>query len=328
MKKLIYLIILISLVLFSGPSVGQTLIAVQNESTSSFYNSLDSAIINATNGDYIYLPGGSFKITVPIEKQLNIIGAGHNPDSCAATGITVVVGNFNINSGSDHGSLTGLKIGGEIIFTTNENQFINYYSIERCNIMGVYLTPRSSNILINECIVTGIIQGEYAQGFQLSKCIVEAGSISNFDSNAYFINNIFIESETLYNVSGCSFRNNIFLNSAGNSTGYTNTYQNNLFNGVYSFIGNQILLNNITGPVSTLFKNQSETVFDYKQDYHILDTSPAHNAGTDGTDLGIYGTGSPWKEGSLPSNPHIQSKTISTVNGNLNVKIKVAAQDY
>ena len=286
------------------------------------------AITNATNGDYIYLPGGSFKITVPIDKLLNIIGAGHNPDSCAASGITVIVGDFNIKSGSDHGSLSGLKIGGAITFTTNENQFLNYYSIDRCNIKDVYISPRSSNIIINECVVTGSIDGGNAQGFQLSKCIVEGSGISAFDSNAYFINNIFIGSKYLI-VSGCSFRNNIFLSSVTYYQNvFQNTFQNNLFNGGYTLGGNQILLNNIIVPVSTLFVNQSGTAFDYKQDYHILTDSPAHNAGTDGTDLGIYGTSSPWKEGSVPSNPHIQSKSISTVNGNLNIKIKVAAQDH
>lgn len=340
MKK-ITSIALFGLILFlSRPTNAQTMIAVTNETGSTFYTSLDLAITNAKSGDYIYLPGGSFTISVPINKQLQIVGVGHNPDSCAVTGITQVTGNFTIKSGSDHGSITGIKIDA-ITFTVGATEpIINYYSIERCNIGGlIFLSSKSSNILINECVIrSSYIIGYNTQGFQMSKCIIETNDIRNFDSNAYFINNIFIFTQTgssigFDGITNCYVRNNIFLSSVRDA-GYqpncpNNLFQNNLFNsGVGYFQSSNLFRNNITGPVTPLFKNQSGKIFDYKQDYHILDTSPAHNAGTDGTDLGIYGTGSPWKEGSVPSNPHIQSKSISTVNGNLNVKIKVAAQDY
>ena len=64
--------------------------------------------------------------------------------------------------------------------------------------------------------------------------------------------------------------------------------------------------------------------------FHLRPGCLGKNAGTDGTDLGIYGGSFPWKNGSLPPNPHIQTKNISSATdpiGNLNVNIKVKAQE-
>jgi len=325
MKNLYFLTILALFV--HGNSKAQTLIAVTNATGSSFYTTLDSAIVHSVAGDYIYLPGGNFTISKPITKKLQIVGVGHNPDSCAITGITQVTGNFTINSGSDHGSITGFKIWGDISFTLTTGQAINYYSVERCNFGSVTLATLSSKILINECVIHGNIGGNNSQGFLLSKCIVEGTYISGFVANTFINNNIFLSGFN-YPTSGCDFKNNIFI-SSGPTPGNTALYQNNSFtNSVISLYNCH---NNIVGSAADLFKNKTKAGFDYDQDYHILSTSTAHNAGTDGTDLGIYGTSSPWKEGSVPNNPHLQrlrSKTVSTLNGNLDVKTKVAAQDY
>ena len=244
MKRNIYIGLLSSVMFLVNPTYAQTLIAVQNDNGSTFYTSLNSAITNATSGDYIYLPGGSFEISVPIDKQLQIIGVGHNPDSCAVTGISQVIGNISILNGSNHGSITGLKISGSISFGAQPNDVsISYYAIERCNIGGnVVLATKSSEILVKECVIQGFIRGNNTQGFQLSKCIVEGKEFENpgvegcviqhFDSNAYFTNNIFIGWQTsLWFVVNCSFRNNIFRTYAGNRGGNSNNlFQNNLFN--------------------------------------------------------------------------------------------------
>lgn len=341
MKKITFLT-LIGFIFFLATTKAQSPIAVQNESGSSFYSMLDEAITNAIAGDYIYIPSGVFTISVPIDKQLQIFGVGHNPDSCAVTGITMVTGNILIINGSDHGLITGIKISGNISFGAQPNDVsINYFAIERCNIGGtINLASRSSNILINECILRGPLIGNNTQGFQMSKCIIEplpSGiNLYSFDSNAYFNNNIFLPSNGVNqdirfaSINNCYIKNNVFLSRVydGANTCINNLFQNNLFLGPINIpVGTNLYRGNINGGVTILFVNRSGFVFDYKHDYHIKTDSPAHNAGTDGTDLGIYGTGNPWKEGSLPTNPHIQSKSISTVDGNLNVKIKVAAQN-
>jgi hypothetical protein len=53
--------------------------------------------------------------------------------------------------------------------------------------------------------------------------------------------------------------------------------------------------------------------------------------GTDATQIGLYGSVFPYKDGAVPINPHIQAKTIAPVTnsiGELNIDIKVAAQNY
>lgn len=75
--------------------------------------------------------------------------------------------------------------------------------------------------------------------------------------------------------------------------------------------------------------NAPTAEFSYQYDFNLQIQSPGINAGTDGTDIGIYGGAFPWKEGSIPINPHIQTKTISSTtdpSGNLPVNIKVMTQ--
>ncbi len=68
--------------------------------------------------------------------------------------------------------------------------------------------------------------------------------------------------------------------------------------------------------------------FDFSQNYHLK--SPSTYAGFNNEGVGVYGGTVPLKEGQLPINPHIISKTIApnTDNsGNLNINIKVKAQN-
>ena len=129
------------------------------------------------------------------------------------------------------------------------------------------------------------------------------------------------------------FENNIFvftyhLNYVSNSN-----FLNNSFNEEITFpYGTNVGTNNFPYyGISGTFLNADGGQFSYSKDYHLQESFPGKNGGTDGTDIGIYGGQYPWKEGSIPFNPHIQLKNISgntDQNGNLNVNIKVAAQDH
>jgi len=86
----------------------QDLIAVQNSSAPSFFLILDSAIIHSHDGDTLYIPGGIWNITKPIDKRLNLIGVGYHPDSSIATFPTTLYGNITLVTGASNGSLTGV----------------------------------------------------------------------------------------------------------------------------------------------------------------------------------------------------------------------------
>jgi hypothetical protein len=100
----------------------------------------------------------------------------------------------------------------------------------------------------------------------------------------------------------------------------TNSFQNNL-----SLNCDSVFVNaSFTSSVGC-GKNYTE-LYDYK----LKTTCPGKNAGTDGSDIGIYGGNYPWKEGGVPFTPHYQFKKVNgTTNssGNLPIQIKVKAQD-
>jgi hypothetical protein len=76
--------------------------------------------------------------------------------------------------------------------------------------------------------------------------------------------------------------------------------------------------------------NQSGGYYNYSNNYHLKNGCIGLNAGTDGHDVGVYGGIFPWKDGSVPHNPHVIFKNISGYtdpNGNLQLNIKVKAQE-
>ena len=352
MKKLVVIVI----VAFTSNIFcidAQNLIAVQNSNTPTFYTSLDSAIVHAVNGDTIYIPGGNFALNTNISKRLHIIGVGHNPDSTLVTNPTIinVTSSLNLITGASGGSLMGIKLNGNILFGNNSNQPISNYTVGRCYISSQNFSITSfSNASNNNLFFENIF--------------IAANGNPNIDmSNAssnYFYNNIF--SGTINGVSalrsigvGSIFKNNIFIDGNNcylNGISYS-IFENNIFrNGtlIYSacndnIFNNNLFVNNINFPLATnntgsnnivnqtatsIFVNQSGNTFTYTQDYHLQPTCPGKNAGRDGTDVGIYGGMYPWKSGSIPSNPHIQTMKIASqtdANGSLNVNIKVKAQD-
>ncbi len=80
---------------------------------------------------------------------------------------------------------------------------------------------------------------------------------------------------------------------------------------------------------ASIFVDYSTTGFSYANDYHLKDDCPGKGYGTDGYDLGIYGSRYPFKDGGLPTIPHYLSSQISTElnsEGKLPVDIKVQAQ--
>ncbi len=318
---------------FGFSSQAQNLIAVQNGIKVQFYASLDSANVHASDGDTLYLPGGSYG-SLTVDKRLHIIGVGHNPDSTKATARTIMQG-LILNSGAANGSVTGIYFHGSIIF----NSGFKGYTISRCHILGYITKAAPVKTDSNISVTQNIIEGNF--------------DFSRF-SNSLISNNIL---ETLVYVSNSVFKNNILLLSSRNySYQYLNFNNCRIENNIgYPFgatIENSILNNNINigsngssgtnqgsgnflgiGAFHSIFVNYDSLTMTgeniYKADFHLALHSPYKNAGTDGTDIGIYGGTFPWKEGSIPYNPHIQKNSVSgttDANGNLKVNIKAEAQ--
>lgn len=321
---------------------GQATFAVIQGATSAFYSNIDSALINASPGATIYLPSGIFTISgevANLTQELHLVGVGYNPDSTVATGITRITNDLSFFGGSDNSSVIGIDIGSIYIDINVQNIFIN-----RCQIASVTLTGGASSnnkIVLSECIVLNTVTtttGFAANSTMNATNTIFQSQVNNM-SDSQFVNCIFLySSATMYVLAtelNSIFNNCIFLTSTqyiNGCVGCNNEFTNNLFVNAEPLFNGDLDLNNIKGVLtSNIFVDQLSNTYNYKHDYHLKPSCPGINAGTDGTDVGIFGSITPFKVGGLPVNPHISLKQIGTVtdqNGNLPVNIKVVAQDH
>jgi len=359
MKKIILSIATV-VSFISNDIQSQSLIAVENSSSgSSFYKFLDQAITNAQSGDVIYLPGGSFSMgSVHINKTLTIIGVGHHPDSTLATNQTIITGNIPIDEGAHNLHLEGLYVTGSISLTPQEQA--NDVMIRRCNVNVITNNGSHFSQFQNDStfsngwqIVHSIVRGDIEMGnfknFTMSGNII-AGRIFNAFFGGIIENNIFLynsqSNHFMDNVRNSTFKNNIFLHSWEMSYpayacynppcgSYDNVFLNNSFcmGGQNTYLENGVtaisLNNRFDADPAAIFINAIGNTFSYANNYHLDATFSASILGSDATEIGIYGSSNPYKEGAVPMNPHIQTKTIApstTPNGLLNVNIKVGAQ--
>ena len=316
-----------------------------------FATTFSDAVTNAPAGSTIYIPGGVFNTdNIEITKELTIIGAGHNIDSTGATGITYLVGNLEFAQDSDNSFLTGVSLNGILYIAHNNSETVSNIRVARCSIsttVSIATATGSSvsnisfkeNIIGNSNIMKSIEGGNISNSSSVSfsNCIINGyiGSIKN-----YLIKNCIIlghtNSSPPYLISGVdnsTFENNIFTynNSATvtvNSSG--NIFNNNLFVSGSNQNGGTYSNSMINVSIDELFVNYSSGIFNYENDFHLKPACVGVNAGTDGTDVGIYGTDEPFKEGSLPFNPHIYFKDIAPVtnpDGSLQIEIKARVLD-
>jgi hypothetical protein len=316
----------------------QNLVVVQNGSKVSFHTQVKAAITAATSGDTIYIPGGNWNIggIVPlyINKELHIIGTGHNPAYTQAGGICYLDGTIYLNSGASKGSLTGVLLSGGFGRLTAYLDSVVNYSLTRTRINGaVGLSSGFSWSMFAENVFDSSIDGRYATNNVFSNNIF-ASVVGNFSIGNMFKNNIWMNiSNNSLTFSYSVFDNNIIFSGAKMGSVANSVFNNNLFVDNISFPwGTNTGSNNIVGQAqSSVFVSQTGNTFNYTHDYHLQASCPGNDAGKDATDIGIYGGVYPWKEGSIPFNPHVESVNVApstNSSGNLKVNIQVEAQDH
>lgn len=320
-------------------SMAQKTIAVLSGTSWSFYTDFSTALNQCASGSTIYLPGGNFVLSQSsdtINKSIAIIGVGHYPDSTNATGKSVLQGNLFFSSGGQNIYLEGVDITGDLQ-PIGTSVVINNVRFQRSRIRGsIYLTNGNayfSEISFNECVVDYRVYS--GSNVRFEKCIL----LNYFSNclNCYFENNVFLYNGGSFNnvlngFSFCELNNNIFANTSPIFYSSDNNVCRNNSMALTGMGGsNTTEINSITNiTLNNTFVNVPSNGFNYNYDYHLLSTSTGKNAGTDGTDIGIYGTTYPYKPSAVPANPHISTKVISpssAPNGTLPVNIRVIAQD-
>ena len=275
-------------------------------------------------------------------QQLTIFGAGHHPDVTTATFETTISGSFILGENADAFKLEGVYITGNIHLGNGNDISVNDIIIKRCrfgdlNAYGTADTNTSNNNIFVENIINQIYDCRNLRSSSFFNNIFEVASYQPI-WDLYFVNNIFNHSDTYstitptHNATNCVFQNNIFLHEGYNVVvGADNTFENNII--CYTATGlvlgtDPTVVNTYIMTRADVLVNQTDALFDYAHDYH-LQTGVETNLGTDGSETGIYGGVYPWKDYSIPTNPHISSKTISGASdssGNIQVDINVHAQ--
>jgi len=328
------------------------------------YADVQAAITAAAAGDTIFVHGTQF--TYPdftINKRLVVIGAGYNSNNQFnyATRVnniglirdaglqdasgTVITGFYVTTGISPSGTLAVNNITifrnqiGYILYTYGNSSTLGSNWVIYNNILtyvyggsGGSLTASSSNITIQNNFITA--------------------SINNFSMSSVLIDhNVFQGADKLASVYYATITNNIFVMTAGTIMATTvtgNTFNNNL--SLLVTVGTTAPTNSFLGGPNTgagnfvavdpKFTNVSNfNSFSFSYDYRLLATSPVHNAGTDGTDLGAYGGARPFPSGGpsgggddtspLPSIPqvtdvNIQNATLQPGTPlNVNVKARI-----
>lgn len=335
MKKL--LVVLMLCISFFTVLSQSAVILQHNGSNTSFYSNaaFQNAYAAAVSGDTIYLPGGYFPPPPDIDKKLAIIGVGHNPDSTIDNKPTVISGNITLNENADGCFITGMKVEGYVRVPGSIG--VDNLSISRLFITDRFLIEGGKWSIIGsirECIILGEINGAGMDQFSITNNIF--GYRFYYAKNSIISNNVFLRGDAigsgfrvLYYLDNCLIRNNVLYNVVYDWVGMvSNQFQNNVFANEPGMGGNYASGNFFNVNMANLFVSYDNSEFKYTHNFHL--NTPASYTGTDATQAGLFGTTKPWKVGSIPMNPHIQTKTIAEnadADGKIQVQIKVAAQN-
>lgn len=348
------IILLFASLLLCGSSFAQSVTALHSGGNVTYYDG-PSGLINAaaaaSDGDTIYLPGGTVTGTA-INNSVVLVGVSFFGDSTVATGSSIVSGGMSLTT--DSIQLWGIEVTGGSVSVLNNSDYIELY---RCRI-GASFTANGSLadscefIKARQCVfesTIGLVKSKHAN---FANCIFEhrliGGSTSTGSIEAttsFFSNNIFMYNSytsggygtysPIMGFDGILLQNNIFL---GGSTKEFHVLTNgSILNNIFVSSNLYYYTNSNSGnwagvSQSSIWVSQSGVSYNESHDYNLQ--SPGTYLGTDSTQVGIYGGGNagadPWKDGVIPFNPHISSATIDpTTNssGQLPVNIKVIAQD-
>ncbi|HPE56602.1 MAG TPA: hypothetical protein P5514_06690 [Bacteroidales bacterium] len=322
------------------------------------YTSIGAAVSAASNGDTIYIHPSSVSYgNVNVNKQLVLIGPGHYPEYTGGTGATL--NEISLLTGSTGTVLTGLKITRidcDIWQLVNDITISNNYLAGAGQISGAGGDGAGSNnwliegnVIIEEegcggCVVINLGGGGlgpssnwiFRNNFIQTKASNSTHLFANLNSTAIIENNIIFHRNTQpifqTSVSGAEFRNNIFWASNSGFSDFTLNANNVLFMNNITFHSNGTLVvlpgtDNIDNTDPEFVSAGTNPTWSYDKDYAISSTSPAHNAGTDGTDLGIYGANFPFRMEGYPQDfPRLQwfqvSNTVVPQGGTLEINLK------
>lgn len=326
MKQVLSTISICLLALFSNAQQSPIMVCNTAGSSCNPYYNLDSAYFYAVAGDIIYLPGGVFTLNQNISKQVQLIGAGSHVDSTAVTGITTINGNITFTPSGSNSTLEGIYMSGNILTTGGA---VSNLSIKHMNFHKAAGSFTSCNFKWSVFRTGSQSDNDFNNG------------INNTVTNCFLYGLYNFHSGIVDQCTGIYYSENWNFSTVKNSILYYNGYSyfgqygsnNTISNNVYhTSCGSQCINriynnNNIQESVTNTMVIGSITISNFK----VKSTSVAKTASQTGGECGAYGGSFPYKEGAVPSNPHLFLKNISSItnaNGDLPVQVKSRAEDY
>lgn len=336
----------------------QARIVVEHGGNVQVFTDLTEAIVAAPANADLYLSGGSFLVPggFALDKTLHFIGAGIHPDTSAATGGTVLsTGSssyFRLTSGANGSTFHGIRFnvpGSGTCFglgTGEGDQDVVSVEFHRCQFQqGVILgavTPAASSSDFVECIFNSTINGYHARG-HFTRCIFDyqAGTgaeITGFGPDGFGTGQLVVRNcvglgTRIGNSPNAVVENSVFTRTSApfwQSNGMQ--IHNNLLvcNELISNMSGHVEGGNILAvPVGSIFQLEGDSDYQFSDNLRLQASCPGVGAGNDGTDMGIYGSASPYKDGAAPHTPHFQRVGFAggtNAAGNLPVQVRVAAQ--
>jgi hypothetical protein len=357
-KSIIAFLFILSIFSSIENRANATVITVSNnpvDSASAMYSNLQAAIDAASPGDTIYVSGSPTGYgNISIYKQLTLIGAGYNSNNqfgykSELHDVTLRGVGLPSPSNSSGTFITGFRM---LSIQDVVEYSIDNITITRNSIGNIWINSQSANHdsgwnIINNIITTAYspyIRGtSYVYNTLIANNIFNGSSIIDFSQVSVLINNnLFLNrSEAISNLSNLIIANNIFFGAGVGSSASNADYcifNNNISYGgsTTSFsYGTNVSAGNIEN-TSPEFVSVSGAAFNFSYDYHLQGASPGINAGTDGTDIGIYGStypfpsggDVPWQTSSLPPIPQIMQMDVlnSVLPADSTLRIRVKAR--
>lgn len=340
--------------LFVGTASAQPpRIVVQGAGAPQVFPSINAALAAAQPNDNVYLSGGTHLSTADlvIDKPLHFFGAGNAPDSTAATGISslsTTVGNITLTTAATGSTFTGIIFAPFAIVqygSSESNDDPQDVVFERCtfnkavNVGFSNVNPGlPSSTDFKECVFYANLNGANGAVATLEHCILDfqlgtGAEVAGFAGGGLTLRHCVCLGTRIGNSGGFTSENSIYTRTNApfwQSNGAI--LRNNLLvsPALVSNMAAGVASDNILNePASGIFINETDDNFAWTDDLHLQATCSGVGAATDGSDIGLYGSSTPFKPGSVPFNPHVSVASIAnSTNGNsqLPVNITVIAQ--
>jgi hypothetical protein len=305
----------------------QTVLTVDNRDQSGGqFTSVQAAIDAASANDIIQiLPSPTSYGNFTINKKLTLVGLGHNPVNVGGEVATMSLIRFINNSAGSE--LKGLVISNISIGTSTTSPNQSNISIRNCRISSISgsgsSTPNLSDgwILEGNYITSNIVPQMNSNNWQIRNNFIR-GSIVNINNTCIITNNIFFTPSTsatfFSNAFGPLVNNNMFL-ATGNLTqiGISNSTITFVSNMTYSYFGSTIAplagSNNLDNTNPMFVSATLATIANfYGNNFDLAEGSPGINAGSDMTDIGLFGNGFAFDVNGRPElTPYPESITIT-----------------